>query len=147
MTVSEVKELFRQVRKAHSEIRHIMLMIQEEEANLLPKAIQYDRDKVQVSVDDTLAKYAAEITEMQEQLGKSLYTLKKSMTYAESLLTRLEDSDEREVMRYYYLDTNKGVLYKWFEVANLMGYDERTIYRIHGDALKHLSEKLSVNVS
>lgn len=147
MTISEIKNIFRQVRKTQLEVIHISKMIEREEACLLPRAIRYDGDKVQTSPDDILARWAAEIADMQEQLGKSIVVLKRNMAYAESLITRLEDSDEREVMRYYYLDTDKGRLYKWTDVADKMGYNERQIYRIHGDALVHLSEKLSVNVS
>ncbi|QSX09557.1 DUF1492 domain-containing protein [Alkalibacter rhizosphaerae] len=35
----------------------------------------------------------------------------------------------------------------WDEIAETMGYDPRTVFRIHGKALKELGKKLSVNVS
>ena len=144
MTVGEIKEIFKQVRKAQIEIRHILRLIEREELTLLPKAIRYDRDKVQVSPDDILARSAAEIADMKEELGKSFYMLRCKMGYAESLIAKLDDTDEREVLRYYYLDNNaSGGLMTWAEVAEIMGFNERTIYRLHGSALVHLSEKLS----
>ena len=121
MTVGEIKEIFKQVRKAQIEIRHILRLIEREELTLLPKAIRYDRDKVQVSPDDILARSAAEIADMKEELGKSFYMLRCKMGYAESLIAKLDDTDEREVLRYYYLDNNaSGGLMTWAEVAEIM---------------------------
>lgn len=144
MNVAEVKDTLKQVRKAQIEVKHIMRLINREELTLLPKAIRYDRDKVQTSPDDILARSAAEIADMREELGTTMRMLKSKMGYAESIISRLDDSDEREVLRYYYLDVNgKGNLMTWVEVAEIMGFNERTIYRIHGNALVHLAEKLS----
>ena len=144
MTVGEVKDILKQVRKAQIEVKHIMRLISREELTLLPKGIRYDKEKVQTSPEDILARSAAEIEDMKTELGISMLMLKRKMGYAESLISRLSDSDEREVLRYYYLDINsKGGLMTWAEVAEMMGFNERTIYRIHGSALVHLSEKLS----
>lgn len=144
MTVGEIKETLKQVRKAQIEIKHILRLIEREELTLLPKAIRYDRDKVQISPDDILARSAAEIADMKEELSKSFIMLRNKMGYAESLISKLDDTDEREVLRYYYLDNNcNGGLMTWADVAEVMGFNERTIYRIHGSALVHLAEKLS----
>ena len=144
MTVGKVKEIFKQTRKAQIEINHLVRLIEREELTLLPKAIRYDRDKVQTSPEDILARSAAEIADMREEMTKSWVILKNKMGYAESLIAKLDDTDEREVLRWYYLDRGAdGSLLTWAEVAEVMGYNERTIYRIHGSALVHLAEKLS----
>ena len=144
MTIAEIKETFKQVRKTQLEIRHIAKMMNNTELSLLPQAIRYDRDKVQVTPDDILAKRAADIEDMRNTLRDTMRILDNRMAYAERMLATLEDSDEREVMRYYYLDTTEdGRLLRWADVAELMGFDERNIYRIHGSALVHLLEKLS----
>ena len=49
MTVNETKAFFQQIRKEQREIIHLASLINKEEMNLLPKAIVYDKDKVQVS--------------------------------------------------------------------------------------------------
>ena len=144
MTVGEVKEIFKQTRKAQIEIKHLVSLIEREELTLLPKAIRYDRDKVQTSPEDILARSAAELADIREEMAKSWAILKNKMGYAESLISRLDDTDEREVMRWYYLDRDpEGNLFTWSDVANNMGYNERTIYRLHGSALVHIAEKLS----
>ena len=142
MTVCEVKEYFRQIRKEQLEIMHLAEMIQHEELTLLPKAITYDKEKVQTSPEDILANGAAEIVEMQEELGRSIVILKRKKAGAEAMIIRLENSDEREVMRYYYLDSIEGQLFKWEDVAEKMHRDKRQIFRIHGNALKNLSKNV-----
>ena len=142
MTVCEVKEYFRQIRKEQLEINHLAEMIQHEELTLLPKAVTYDKDKVQMSPEDILARSAAEIVEMQEELGRSIMILKRKKAGAEAMIIKLENSDEREVMRYYYLDSIKGRLFRWDDVADKMHKDRRQIFRIHGNALKNLSQTI-----
>lgn len=142
MTPGEIKDYFRQIRKEQLEINHLAEMIQHEELTLLPKAITYDKDKVQVSPDDILARSAAEIVEMQEELGRSIMILKRKKARAEAMIIQLENSDEREVMRYYYLDSIENKLLRWDDVAEKMHHEKRQIFRIHGNALRNLSEIL-----
>lgn len=144
MTVAEIKKEFQQVRREQLEIEHLLAMIRNEELGLLPSGIRYDRDKVMTSPDDKFSEICAKISDMQEQLGESIYKLKKKQAYCESLIIKLEDSDEREVMRYYYLNTTcEGKLMRWDDVAICMKYDVRSIYRIHGQALANLSKVVS----
>lgn len=142
MTPGAIKEYFRQIRREQLEILHLAEMIKHEELTLLPKAVTYDKDKVQVSPEDILARSAAEIVEMQEELGRSILILKRKKARAESMIIQLESSDEREVMRYYYLDSLDGRLLKWDDVATKMHREKRQIFRIHGNALSNLSKVL-----
>lgn len=138
MTVNETKEFFRQIRKEQSEIAHLSLMIQEEETMLLPKAIVYDKDKVQSTPDDKLAEICARITDMENELKESILSLKAKQRRAEIMIRGLEDPDEREVLRWYYLTTEGNRVLTWQEVAIRMNYYRRHVLRIHGNALAHL---------
>ena len=121
---------------------HLAEMIEHEELTLLPKAIVYDKDKVQTSPEDILARSAAEIVEMQEELRLSIAKLKSKKAGGEAMIMGLDSSDEREVMRYYYLDSIQGKPLKWDEVAEKMHRDKRQIFRIHGNALSNLSKNV-----
>lgn len=140
-TVNEVKEYFRQIRKEQLEIIHLGKMIEREELTLLPKAIRYDTDKVQLSPDDILARSAAEIADMKEELQRSIVVLKEKKAKAESVLMNLDNSDEREVMRWYYMDSDGSRLLKWEDVAEKMNYNKRWVLKIHGRALSNLTKK------
>ncbi len=140
-TVNEAKEYFRQIRKEQLEIIHLGKMIEREELTLLPKAIRYDTDKVQLSPDDILARSAAEIADMKEELQRSIVVLKEKKAKAESVLMNLDNSDEREVMRWYYMDSDGSRLLKWEDVAEKMNYNKRWVLKIHGRALSNLKKK------
>lgn len=141
MKVDEVKDYLRQIRKEQIEINHLCEMIEHEELMLLPKAITYDKDRVQVSMDDILARSAAEIADIREEMSRSIIKLLHRKAQAESYISQLSDSDEREVIRWYYLNTTPdGKLILWDDVAGKLNRDVRTIFRIHGHALRNLSK-------
>lgn len=140
MTVNEIKDFFRKIRKEQNEIAHLSAMIKNEELALLPKAIVYDKDKVQVSPDDKFSEVCAKISDMQEELGRSIVRLKEKQVQAELMIRKLEDPDEREVLRWYYLTLYENRPLTWQQVAIRMNYYRRHVIRIHGNALQHLAE-------
>ena len=88
MTATEIKNFFRQIRKEQNEIAHLAMLIQQEETMLLPKAIVYDKDKVQVSPEDKFSDICARISDMQEELGESIVKLKAKQMTAERMISR-----------------------------------------------------------
>ena len=141
MTTAEVKEFFRQIRKEQSEITHLSEMIERERASLLPQAIQYDKEHIQVSPENLFENSMVKLTDMDTRLRESIKALKYRKAQAEEMLFLLDNSDEREVMRWYYMDTKEGKLLKWDDVAKEMSYDTRHILRIHGSAIVNLANK------
>lgn len=139
--VNEAKDYFRQIRKEQLEIFHLSSMIEREELTLLPKGLRYDTDKVQVSPEDILARSAAEIADMRKELQRSIWVLKEKKATAENILMELDNSDEREVMRWYYMDSDGSRLLKWEDVADKMNYNKRWVLKIHGRALANLTKK------
>lgn len=140
MTATEIKNFFRQIRKEQNEIAHLAMLIQQEETMLLPKAIVYDKDKVQVSPEDKFSDICARISDMQEELGASIVKLKVKQMTAERMIRNLSDPDEREVMRWYYMTLYDNRPLTWQDVAIRMNYYRRHVIRIHGNALAHLVE-------
>lgn len=143
MTTKEIKDYFRQIRREQFEIIHLTEMIKSEEQSLLPSAIRYDREKVQTSPEDVLSKSVAKITELEREYAESLVTLKSNKANAEAMLKDLDNPDEREVMRWYYMSFNGRHPFTWDDVAVRMAYTKRWILKLHGNAIMHLSEKKS----
>lgn len=135
------KQFFQKIRREYSEIQHLREAIEYKQAALLPRAIQYDRDHVQVSPFDMLSETVAAVTDQMEILGRMLAKLERRRAEALTLIEKLENTEEREVMRLYYLDLKNGKPRTWEEVAEAMGYDKRTIYRFHGEALIHIKDQ------
>lgn len=141
----DIKMWFRRIRDEQKEILHLQEMITGMEMSLLPKAITYDKDKVQVSPDDRFGEVCAKVTDYQEELGRSIVKLKARQILAEQMIASLEDMKEREVMRYYYLTTDKGQVLTWRQVAIRMNYYEQYVKRIHGRAIEKLSKRYNIN--
>lgn len=142
MNQKELKQFFRDVRSEQGEIQQLKDLIQQKELSLFPRAIQYDSDKVQVSPEDRFGKECAAVADLEMELGASIMRLAKKQIQAEQMIRLLEDSNERKIMRYYYLTTFDGQLPTWNQVAIKMNYYERYVKKIHGSALIHLSETL-----
>ena len=141
----DIKMWFRRIRDEQKEISQLQEMITGMEMSLLPKAITYDKDKVQVSPDDRFGEVCAKITDYQEVLGRSIVKLKARQILAEQMIASLEDMKEREVMRYYYLTTDKGQVLTWRQVAIRMNYYEQYVKRIHGRAIEKLSKRYNIS--
>ena len=147
-TVSEAKDFFRQIRKEQAEIGHLQEMINNIEISFLPQAIRYDKDKVQQSPKDTMLERAAIVADYQRQLNESLGTFTEKAIRAEKLIMSLENPDERDVMRLYYMETmtisdsKKRINYTWEDVASEKSMDKRTVLRLHGKALFHITQKV-----
>lgn len=142
MTVKEIKQFFKDVRKEQEEIQQLKHIIQEKELNLLPRAITYDKDKVQVSPDDMFSSVCSAISDLEMELGKSIMILARKQAQAEQMIRLLDDAKERTVMRYYYLTTFDGQMPTWVQVGIRMNYYEVYVKKLHGRALLHLSQKL-----
>ena len=141
---NKIKQFFKSIRDEQKEIEHLQELIQAAECSLLPKAITYDKDKVQTSPEDRFGEVCAKVTDYQEQLTKTIIRLNERRAQAEHMISKLGNSKEREVMRYYYLTTDDGQRLTWRQVAIRMNYYEQSVKRIHGDALVHLSEKFKI---
>ena len=141
MTERELRAWFKQVRKERYEIEHLKELINTAKTGLLPSGIRYDRDKIQTSPDDTMSKVMAKAVDMQRELENSISELQERHIRTEQLITRLDNSDEREVLRYYYLDSNNGVPLTWEQVAIRMNFTVRHVHRIHDRALIDLVQK------
>lgn len=80
-----------------------------------------------------LSSYAADLLEREDELYQE--GIKQVQTYKdiEYRINKLENEDENDVMFYRYI---KG--YDFWEIAQLLDYSERWIYKLHRRALKKI---------
>lgn len=77
-----------------------------------------------------LSDYAAELDQLERELISERYKRIKLYQEIEQRIKGLKSKNENDVLHYRYI---KGL--DWWEVAEKMGYSERHITRIHGNAL------------
>lgn len=138
--LKEVKQFFRNIRREMAEIQELKNLRQQKELELMPRAITYDGDKVQVSPDDTISKICATLVNLDMELGRQIMILTKHQIVAEQMIQKLDNPNERRVMRYYYLTTIEGQLPMWNQVAIRMNYFEGYVKKVHGRALMNLAK-------
>lgn len=80
-----------------------------------------------------LSDYAAKLTEKEESLCLEGVEQIKAHKDIDHRINQLENEDERDVLFYRYIKDKR-----WWEIAELMGYSERQVHRLHGNALAHL---------
>lgn len=79
-----------------------------------------------------LSGYAGDLDEMIQELIKERYLRIKTYQQIVRQIKRLKSENEKDVLFYRYI---KGM--EWYEIAEMMGYSERWIHKLHGKALVH----------
>ena len=131
------KEFLRRTTKIRKEIDELENRIKETRASYMaPRAIQYD-DMPKAHRPTDLSDYYARV----EIFIDMLLAKEKELigVHADIMLTvdRLEDPDERRVLMLRYVDQKQ-----WIEIARAIPCSERSVYYLHGRALKSLEQIL-----
>ena len=82
-----------------------------------------------------LSGFVAELQEKEDMLYQEGVEAVKVYKDIENQIKKLEDQDERDVLFYRYI---KG--YDFWKVAEMIDKSERTVYRIHRDALRKMKK-------
>lgn len=80
-----------------------------------------------------LSDYAALLDKLERDLQKEKYLRIKMYCEVDAQIKVLDSEKEKSVLHYRYI---KGLA--WWEIAEKMNYSERTVNRIHGQALQNL---------
>ncbi len=119
------------------EIRRLEETIEELRSCLLPGAIRYDRDSVQTSPSNQLEETVAKIDEMERRLERLRQERAALIIEVNATIDKLEDPVERSVLTFYYVNR-----YKPEEVAELIGYSERWMYKVKKEAVMKLFSEM-----
>lgn len=111
-------------RVLHWEWLRLKAKHDELESCLLPAAIRYDKDKVQTSPTDPMAKIVAEINELEIEMNK--VQLKKSQQIAkiDKAISALASDEERTALTMRYINRVPVT-----DIAEAMGYSIKRIYQ------------------
>lgn len=105
-----------------------------EELRTMKMAISVNNDGMpHGSGQSDMSGYAAELDQLERNLIQERNQRFKGYREISERITKMKSENERDVLFYRYI---KGLA--WWEIAEKMGYSERHITRIHGEALAHL---------
>ena len=103
------------------------------------QAIRYDKISVMSSPSGDLSDRIVKIEELTAELRKSI---KESVDIQQDILRRIkrikkEKKDLRKILiERYIIGGRDGKEKRWQEIADIMGYTERHVQNLHGDALE-----------
>lgn len=132
--IKDVKKYLKQVYNLDMDINSRLLEKQSIESTLL-KVSSVQQDRVQEShagrYDDKympLIRLQSEIDELVDELGQKRVAITRQ-------INQIEDDRYQMVLRLRYLSSKT-----WEEIALLMNYNLRWIYRLHGEALEEFRD-------
>lgn len=141
--MTDVKIFLRQIRMYRLEVIELEERIERLHPAVHQPAIRYDIDKVQSQPVDPNDKYIDKLSDYQNKLNKYKDELADMCRQAESMIESLTTSEQRRVLRAYYLPdihSNKP-LPTWEDVADKLGYSVQNVWIIHSKALKVLNKQ------
>ncbi len=126
------KQYMNRVRRVDQEIQMLERMIQKTRDSVESVTQKYDGDGAQATKNPHKFDRLVELEGMVDQKIQEQLTLK-----AETLLTigKLKDRRQRMILTEYYLEMKT-----WEQVAVDIGYSYQHVMRLHGYALKAVSE-------
>ena len=129
------KEYLRQAYRLDQKISSDL----EEVASLREMAISVSSpqlaERVQTSgnTDASFVRALEKIMNLEAQINKEIDLLMELKKEIRTVITTVEDTDERMVLKYRYVHN-----YTWEQIGNVLHADARTVRRWHGKALQHV---------
>lgn len=106
---------------------------------LYGKTVRYDRDGSKpVPQGNGTENAVLRVLELEERLDKEIDRLTEKRQEIEQAVGSVPDDVQREVLTRRYL-----LYQKFSDIAFEMGYTERRIFQVHGEALKNISVNFS----
>lgn len=142
------KKYLKCVRKEQKQLMVLMDIREKKRLSLLPKAIVYDRDKVQTSPIDKLSETVAEINSLDKTIERMLGDLARHQTMILEEIERLDNSEARAVMIMYYLTLitekkDKAMIQRmatWEDVAERLYFSRSKVFQLHDDAVARMRD-------
>ena len=142
MTIAAAKKHLRSIRDDHMKIQRLMAKRDELRFSLYPKAITYDKDRVQTSPEDVLSERVSALFEIEDKITRVGYDLDVKVVKTRAVIRGIPDERCRALLTLYYTSlTPDGRLYRWEDVAGEIGATlANTIRRIHPKALDYFKD-------
>lgn len=135
MTTKEAYAFLNSVRQIEADIVKKQLQHDELQSCLLPKAITYDKDKIQTSPGDMMSETASLVLDLEKDIRK-LYARKAQLIVEiNDAISQLDSDTEQMILLGFYVGRLPAS-----RVADLVHYSLRGVYKAKRRAVIHLAE-------
>lgn len=133
MDLKETYEFLLSPRRLADEIWRKDIRRQELRACLLPAAITYDKDRVQVTPEDHMAETMAELADLDAEIEILQRRRARQIRLISKALDQLEDGREKAILEAYYIGRKS-----MHEIAEHMSYSLQHTYRLKRDGVENM---------
>ena len=102
MTIAETYSLLRSVHQLKRRIWWMQVRRDELQACLLPPGLRYDKDLVQTTPEDKLAKYAVEVADLDRDIIKMRRRRAQLIARISQAVDQLTDERDKQIIAGYY---------------------------------------------
>ena len=133
MDLKETYEFLLSPRRLADEIWRKDIRRQELRACLLPAAVTYDKDRVQVTPEDHMAETMAEVADLDAEIEILQRRRARQIRLISKALDQLEDGREKAILEAYYIGRKP-----MNEIAEHMSYSLQHTYRLKRDGVENM---------
>lgn len=132
MTAKEyLRQAYRLDQKINSDLEEVAAL--REMASSVSSPQLSERVQTSRKGDAPFVRCLEKIIELEDKINKEIDLLVELKKEIRRVITTVEDTDERMVLKYRYVHN-----YTWEQIGNELHADARTVRRWHGKALLHV---------
>lgn len=132
MTAKEyLRQAYRLDQKINSDLEEVAAL--REMASSVSTPQLSERVQTSRKGDAPFVRCLEKIIELEDKINKEIDLLVELKKEIRTVITTVEDTDERMVLKYRYVHN-----YTWEQIGNELHADARTVRRWHGKALLHV---------
>ena len=132
MTAKEyLRQAYRLDQKINSDLEEVAAL--REMASSVSSPQLSERVQTSRKGDAPFVRCLEKIIELEDKINKEIDLLVELKKEIRMVITTVEDTDERMVLKYRYVHN-----YTWEQIGNELHADARTVRRWHGSALMHV---------
>ena len=132
MTAKEyIRQAYRLDQKINSDLEEVAAL--REMASSVSSPQLSERVQTSRKGDAPFVRCLEKIIELEDKINKEIDLLVELKKEIRMVITTVEDTDERMVLKYRYVHN-----YTWEQIGNELHADARTVRRWHGKALLHV---------
>ena len=133
MTAKEyLRQAYRLDQKINSDLEEVSAL--REVASSVSSPQRNERVQTSRKYEAPFVRSLEKIMELEEKINQEIDLLVALKDEIRSVITTVEDTDERLVLKYRYVHN-----YTWEQIGNELHADARTVRRWHGTALLHVT--------
>lgn len=137
MTISEAYRFLNSIKHLDVEIARKQLQHDGLQSCLLPKAITYDKDRIQTSAEDPLLRIASDVVDLEREIHRLKAEKAQQIVTVNKAIGMLDSETEQLVLLGFYVGRLRPR-----EVAELSHYSLSGLYKARRKAVEHLAVKL-----